>query len=61
VSSMQLVREAGHLKPTTDPIDVHGTTLAAIQALHEKLREQSERLDRLEAENRRLRARVCAP
>ena len=61
VSSMQFVVEAGHLKPTADPIDVHGTTLGAIRALHEALEQQRARLDRLEAENAKLKAGVCAP
>jgi hypothetical protein len=61
VSSMRFVVEAGHLGPTSDPVDVHGTTLAAIQALHAELKQQQARLDRLEAENARLKAGVCAP
>lgn len=61
VSSMRFVVEAGHLQSSADPVDVHGTTLAAIQALHAALREQAARLDRLEAESRRLKAEVCAP
>jgi hypothetical protein len=63
VSSMRFVVEAGHLSSSADPVDVHGTTLAAIQALHSALREQAARLDRLEAENQRLKAEslVCAP
>lgn len=59
VASMSFVVEAGHLLPSANPIDVHGTTLAAIQALHQALRSQAERLDRLEAENQRLKAAVC--
>lgn len=61
VSSMEFVLRAGRLESTTDPIDVHGTTLAAIQALHAAVREQQQRLERLEAENARLRAGVCGP
>ena len=61
ISSMRFVVQAGHLGPTADPIDVHGTSLAAIQALHAELKAQAERLDRLETENARLRAGVCAP
>jgi hypothetical protein len=61
VTSMSFVLEAGHLRPQSDPVDVHGTTLAAIQALHAELKAQQSRLDRLEAENARLKAGVCAP
>lgn len=40
-----------------DPIDAHGVAFAAIRALDRQLREQGARIDRLEAENARLRAR----
>jgi hypothetical protein len=40
------------------PIDAHGVTLAAIQALYDRVRKQDARLERLEQENERLRA-VC--
>lgn len=61
VSSMRFVVESGHLTSSADPIDVHGTTLAAIKALHEALLLQGARLDRLEAENRRLKSSLEAP
>jgi hypothetical protein len=61
VSSLRFVVEAGHLKSSADPVDVHGTTLAAIQALHAALREQAVRLERLEAENEKLKHEVCGP
>lgn len=38
-----------------DPIDAHGVTFAALRGLYARLQEQSARIDRLEAENTRLR------
>jgi hypothetical protein len=40
------------------PIDAHGVTLAAIQALYERLQEQESRIERLEKDNADLR-REC--
>jgi hypothetical protein len=40
-------------------VDAHGVTLAAIKALAEQLREQDERLERLERENLELRGRAA--
>jgi hypothetical protein len=40
-----------------DPIDAHGVAFAAIQALYERQREQETRIERLEQENRQLKAR----
>jgi len=40
------------------PIDAHGVTLAAIQALYERLEEQEARIERLEKDNADLR-REC--
>jgi hypothetical protein len=37
-------------------VDAHGVTLAAIQALYERVQAQDERIERLERENRELRA-----
>jgi hypothetical protein len=42
-----------------DPVDAHGVALAAIKALNARLDEQSSRIERLERENRELRAGVC--
>jgi hypothetical protein len=39
-----------------NPIDAHGAALAAIKALYERSREQDARIERLERENRELRA-----
>ncbi len=39
-----------------DPVDAHGVTFAAIRGLYARLQEQTARVDRLEAENARLRA-----
>jgi hypothetical protein len=39
------------------PIDAHGVTLAAIQALYERLEQQGARLERLERDNQELRVR----
>jgi uncharacterized membrane protein len=44
---------------TYNAIDAHGVTLAAIQALAEKLEEQRHRLDRVEKENQDLRNRLA--
>jgi Chaperone of endosialidase/Stigma-specific protein, Stig1 len=41
-----------------DPIDAHGVAFASIQALYEIVREQDARIERLEAENAKLRART---
>jgi len=50
---------AEHLaSPIGDPIDAHGTSLAAIKALYSKLQQQQARLDELEARSRALRARL---
>jgi hypothetical protein len=38
-----------------DPIDAHGVAFAAIQGLYARLREQDERIDRLERANEELR------
>ena len=42
-------------------IDAHGVTLAAIQALYERIEAQNARIDRLERENDELRARAQCP
>lgn len=42
-----------------DPIDAHGVSLVAIQALRELFLEQQARIERLEAENLALSQRVC--
>ena len=44
-----------------NPIDAHGVSLASIKALYRLVQDQQLRLDRLEAENARLRAEnaVC--
>ncbi len=50
-----------------DPVDAHGVAFASIKALYGLLREQDERIDRLERENRALKGRsaggpmICAP
>ena len=41
-----------------DAVDAHGVTLAAIQALYERVQEQDVRIERLETENAALR-RIC--
>ncbi len=41
-----------------DPIDAHGASLASIKALYRLVNQQDARLQKLEAENQRLRARV---
>jgi hypothetical protein len=40
-----------------NPIDAHGVTLAAIQALYQEMTNQNARLERLEEDNAELRAR----
>lgn len=42
-------------------IDAHGVSLASIKALYQLMREQNARLERLEAENARLKAGLCQP
>ena len=39
-----------------NPVDAHGVEMAAIQALYERLQEQQARIEKLEQENRELRA-----
>ncbi len=39
-----------------NPIDAHGVALSAIRGLNQRLDEQAARIERLEAENARLRA-----
>ena len=41
---------------TYNAIDAHGVALAAIQALEKRVADQGRRIERLERENRRLRA-----
>lgn len=43
-----------------DPVDAHGVAFASIQALHEMVQAQGARIERLEAENRALRAGLRA-
>ena len=47
----------GNSERTYNAIDAHGVTLAAIQALNERLEEQNARIERLELENHYLRDR----
>jgi hypothetical protein len=42
-----------------DPIDAHGVALTSIKALYSIVQEQNARIERLEAENRSLRAGPC--
>ncbi len=50
----------GNTDRAYDPIDAHGVAFAAIKALNEKLEQQSARIEKLEAENARLREQgVC--
>jgi hypothetical protein len=39
------------------PVDAHGVEMAAIQALYQRLQEQEARIEKLEQENRALRAK----
>jgi hypothetical protein len=44
-----------------DPVDAHGVTFAAIQALYARVQEQETRIQDLERQNEQLRARACLP
>ena len=51
----------GNTDRAYNPIDAHGIALASIKALFERVQAQEERLERLEQENRDLRAAECRP
>jgi hypothetical protein len=51
----------GNTDKAYNPIDAHGVSLAAIQALYERITEQDARLERLERENADLRATCTSP
>jgi hypothetical protein len=51
----------GNTDRAYNPIDAHGIALAAIKALYERMQAQDARIDRLERENRSLRAATCRP
>jgi hypothetical protein len=50
----------GNTDRAYDPVDAHGVTLAAIQALYARMRDQESRIEHLERQNDQLRAGVCA-
>ncbi|HEY8090336.1 MAG TPA: tail fiber domain-containing protein [Polyangiaceae bacterium] len=49
--------DLGDTDKAYNPIDAHGVTFAAIQALYERVQAQDARIERLERENASLRAR----
>jgi hypothetical protein len=51
----------GNTDRAYNPVDAHGIALAAIKALYQRVEAQDARIERLEQENRDLRASVCGP